>query len=77
MPTKRTRTPSKKRAPTRRAPKRRNVTNATQGAADRDRPVPDNARRFAENIVRRMWPTLYVKAVEAAPSVTRALLTLT
>ena len=30
----------------------------------------DIARRYAENIVRRMWPALYVKAVEAAPALT-------
>jgi hypothetical protein len=68
MPTKRTRTPRKKRAPTRRAPKRRTVTNATQREADHERPIPDNARRFAENIVRRMWPSLYVKAIGPLPA---------
>jgi hypothetical protein len=56
MPTKRTRTPRKKRATTRPA------TNT-----DHDRPIPENARRWAENIVRLMWPSLYDKAVRPLP----------
>jgi hypothetical protein len=71
MPTKRTHTPSNRRAPIRRAPKQRPATKPDH----HDRPIPDIARRFAENIVRRMWPTLYVKAMEAAPTVTRGLMT--
>jgi hypothetical protein len=69
MPTKRPCTPPKRR-PLRRAPKRRQATNI-----DRDGPVSDKARLWAENIVRRMWPALYVKAVDAAPLTTRALRT--
>jgi hypothetical protein len=68
MPTKRTRTPRKKRAPTRRTPKRRTATNAAQCGPDHDCPIPDIARRFAENIVRRMWPSLYVKAIGPLPA---------
>jgi hypothetical protein len=40
--------------------------------ADHCRPIPDIARRFAENIVKRMWPSLDVNrpAQETLPATT-------
>jgi hypothetical protein len=53
--------------PTRAPRKRPSRTRPRTARPDinHDRPIPEIARRFAENIVRRMWPTLYVQIASA------------
>jgi hypothetical protein len=60
MATKRPRTPPKRRAPGRRAPTRHSPTNT-----DHDRPIPTNARLFAQNVDKRLWPSLHTGPVRA------------
>ena len=68
MTTKRPQTPRKRRTKT---PARK-----PRPLRDPSETIPEIARTYATNIAKRMWPALYVKAVEAAPTVTRAMQTL-
>jgi hypothetical protein len=40
-------------------------TRSPRPAIDHERPIPDIARTFAVNIVKRMWPSLYVQIATA------------
>jgi hypothetical protein len=58
MTTKRPRTP----------PKRRTKTSAQNPERNPDQPIPEIARVYAANIVKRLWPSLYEKAFGHAAS---------
>jgi hypothetical protein len=60
MTTERPRKPRKGRTKTR-------ARNVPRPERDPDQPIPEIARRFAENIVKRMWPSLYPDAIGALP----------
>jgi hypothetical protein len=62
MTTKRPRTQKRSFA----APKRRTKTLAPKRSFARnpDQPIPEIARRYATNIVKRLWPSLFDKVQE-------------
>jgi hypothetical protein len=66
MPTKRPRTPPKRRTKTPVRKQKRSFA-APRPERNPDQPIPETARVFATNIVKRLWPSLYPDAIGALP----------
>jgi hypothetical protein len=64
MTTKRPRMTPKRRTKTPQKPARKRSATPRTPRAPRDpnQPIPDIARRYAANIVKRLWPSLFEKA---------------